>query len=229
MNSSEPYFFTLTKKTVTLVAFVSTVGGALVIPGTSSAEPYHVWESHVVFPESSTCSGLGTGSFLEEQSLTEKQNINTSRAVSDIRRISGLTWEELGRLFGVSRRSVHFWASGKPLRADNEVFLQKLLVFFLRIDRGSARDNRSAIFQACDGRTPFDLISEEKFSEAENILGRGAGRKELQASRLDRAEKLLRLPLPPEQLIDVMNDRIHRPLEKGRAVQTARIKRREVE
>src|SRR5262245_8901698 len=36
-------------------------------------------------------------------------------AVMEIRRRSGLTWEELGDLFGVSRRSVHHWASGKTV------------------------------------------------------------------------------------------------------------------
>ena len=32
----------------------------------------------------------------------------SQRAISELRRISGLTWEQLGQLFEVSRRSVHF-------------------------------------------------------------------------------------------------------------------------
>ena len=33
-------------------------------------------------------------------------------AIGELRRLSGLTWDQLARLFNVSRRSLHFWASG---------------------------------------------------------------------------------------------------------------------
>ena len=32
---------------------------------------------------------------------------------------SGLTWDQLGRLFGVSRRSVHHWTNGARMNAHN--------------------------------------------------------------------------------------------------------------
>ena len=51
----------------------------------------------------------------------------TRKAVSELRRISGLTWEQLAGLFGVSRRAVHFWASGKPLNATNHQRLMRVL------------------------------------------------------------------------------------------------------
>ena len=36
-------------------------------------------------------------------------------AIGELRRLSGLTWDQLARIFSVSRRSLHFWASGKPM------------------------------------------------------------------------------------------------------------------
>lgn len=150
--------------------------------------------------------------------------ISTSRVISEIRRISGLTWDELGKLFQVSRRSVHFWASGQPMGSANVKFLLEVLVFFRKVDRGSARNNRVAVFQTLHDRIPFDLISEKKFTEAEQLIGRGIGREKLPSSRMDPAEKVLRSPLPPERLVDAMSDRIHLPFGKGRAVQTSRIK-----
>ena len=38
---------------------------------------------------------------------------STAEAIMEIRRRSGLTWQELGDLFDVSRRSIHHWANGK--------------------------------------------------------------------------------------------------------------------
>jgi hypothetical protein len=34
------------------------------------------------------------------------------RVIAEIRHLTGLTWEQLAQVFNVSRRSVHFWASG---------------------------------------------------------------------------------------------------------------------
>ena len=229
MNSSESSLFTIAQKTVLVLTLGVSIGGPWATPGTSSAEPYHVWENHVDFPASSTSSGFGKVSLSEESTLTDYHVITMSQAISEMRRISGLTWEELGRLFRVSRRSVHFWASGQPMNSRNEKFLLKVLYFFRRVDRGSARNNRATLFQIFDDRTPFDLISEENFTEAERLLGQGTGRKVLPPSMIDRSEKILRSPLPPEQLVDAMNDRIHRSSGKGRAVRTTRTKQSEIE
>lgn len=40
---------------------------------------------------------------------------------------TGLTWEQLGKLFGVSRRAVHMWAAGKRMNARNVQLLGELL------------------------------------------------------------------------------------------------------
>src|SRR4051812_580671 len=41
-------------------------------------------------------------------------------AIAELRRLTGFTWDQLARLFHVSRRSLHFWASGKIMTPANE-------------------------------------------------------------------------------------------------------------
>jgi hypothetical protein len=231
MNTSESSLVQYVQKSVLVVMtpFIFGISGHLAMPGTSSAEPHHFFGNNAILSGSSTGARSGEISFLEDSTFTETDAISTSRAISEVHRISGLTWEELGKLFHVSRRSIHFWASGQPMNSMNERFLLKVLDFFRKVDRGSARSNRTAIFHSINGLVPFDLISEKNFTDAEELLGRGTGRKELPLSRIDHTEKVLRSPLPPEQLVDAMNDRIHLSSGKGRAVRTSRTKRLEIE
>ncbi|MEM5709754.1 helix-turn-helix transcriptional regulator, partial [Elizabethkingia meningoseptica] len=61
---------------------------------------------------------------------------STAAAVLEIRRLSGLTWEELADLFDVSRRSVHHWASGKPVNTEHDQALRGVLTALRHLDRG---------------------------------------------------------------------------------------------
>jgi len=45
----------------------------------------------------------------------------------ETREASGLTWDQLARYFGVSRRSVHLWAAGGRMSAANEELLAHLV------------------------------------------------------------------------------------------------------
>lgn len=47
--------------------------------------------------------------------------------LSETRDASGLTWEQLARYFGVSRRAVHLWAAGGRMSAANEELLAHLV------------------------------------------------------------------------------------------------------
>ena len=151
----------------------------------------------------------------------------TSDAIAELRRTSGLTWEQIGRLFGVSRRSVHFWASGKPMNADDERRLLQVLDIVRRADRGDARSNRAVLFKGSATGTPFDLLASRRFEEAKARLGRGPGRRHVTLRPLNAKAAAERAPLPPEALIDAMNDRIHRDVGRVRPARTVRNVRRE--
>lgn len=200
------------------------VSGALSIPGTSSAEPTKVWEAPYIHDADSTASGLGWE--LKEQHQNERESEATRIAIAELRRISGLTWEQLGQLFDVSRRSVHFWASGKPLNSTNEARLMRVLDVVRDADRGNARATRVALLDASDGTTPFDMLVTGRFKEARLALGQGPGRVDPTLAELSAAAKAARQPLPIEELFDAKSERVHSELGRARAARTVRNKRR---
>ena len=199
--------------------FVIVVSGALSISGTSSAEPTKVWEASDVHDANATTSGLGW-------KLAKPAPEATRKAVSDLRRLSGLTWEQLGQLLEVSRRSMHFWASGKPLNSVNEERLMRVLDVVRAADRGSARATRAALLGASDGTTPFDMLVAQRFEQARATLGQGAGRVAPALAELSTAEKAKRQPLAPQDLFDAKGERVHREPGRARVAQTVRNTRR---
>jgi DNA-binding transcriptional regulator YiaG len=61
------------------------------------------------------------------EATIEDARETTRGAISELRRIGGLTWAELGQLFGASPQSIHSWASGRTLDAVTEQHLLRLL------------------------------------------------------------------------------------------------------
>ncbi|MFZ0791077.1 MAG: hypothetical protein WAM94_15805 [Chromatiaceae bacterium] len=198
------------------------VSGALSVPGSSSEEPARLWEAPYVYDFDATASGLGWEQHAENPDDAEI----TRQAISELRRISGLTWEQLGELFEVSRRSVHFWASGKPLNAGNEQRLMQVLAVVRAADRVDARSTRAALFEVNEGTTAFALLTAQRFEEARATLGVGTARPRPALAELSAAAKAARKPLPPEDLVDAQHDRVHRDLGRARAARTLRNKRR---
>jgi len=199
---------------------VIVASGALSVSGTSSAEPNRLWEAPYVHESEATASGLAW----EQHSIADAET--TRQAISELRRISGLTWEQLGELFDVSRRSVHFWASGKPLNASNEQRLMEALDVVRAADRGDARSTRAALFEVRDGTTAFAFLTAERFEEARAILGTGIARARPALAELSAAAKAARKPLPPEDLVDAQHDRVHQDRGRSRAARTVRNTRR---
>jgi hypothetical protein len=147
-------------------------------------------------------------------------------ALLEVRRLSGLTWDQLSVLFDVNRRSLHFWASGRSLNPANEEQLRRLLNTIRAIDRGSAKANRATLFEAREGRTPFDLLSAGSYDEVVTLLGRGAGRRAIELPPLSAAAREARKPPPPAVLANARQDTVHRSRGRGRAARTRKARRR---
>ena len=92
----------------------------------------------------------------------------TAEAVLEIRRRSGLTWEELGELFDVSRRSVHHWANGKPAAAGHQRTIRKMLAAVRRLDRGSQAGTRALLLtiDRSQRASTFELLKDHRFEDA---------------------------------------------------------------
>lgn len=82
-----------------------------------------------------------------------------ARSVHSVRAKSGLTWDEIASLIGVSRRTLHNWANGARLSSANTVRWNKLAELIDRYDRGNANATRSSLLaRRLNSRSPYEEI-----------------------------------------------------------------------
>jgi hypothetical protein len=99
---------------------------------------------------------------------------------------SGLTWDQLARLFGVSRRAVHSWATGSRLNASHQELLTQLTQLVNTLDSGDPQRNRDRLLAPRPGRPSlFDEVRARRGSQSLDITG----------------------TLPPAQLLGALHDR----------------------
>jgi transcriptional regulator with XRE-family HTH domain len=132
----------------------------------------------------------------------------TGEAILEIRRRSGLTWEELADLFGVSRRSIHHWASGKAVTAEHDQHIRRTLVVIRQLDQGEAKHMRDFLLApAADGILAFDLLKSRAFDEAFARGGFNPPRMRLPLTELSSDTHRARRPPRPGDLVAALNDR----------------------
>ncbi|RYZ88487.1 MAG: hypothetical protein EOP04_09295 [Proteobacteria bacterium] len=138
------------------------------------------------------------------------ENQSVSEEINSLRRISGLTWDHLAKLFNVSRRSLHFWASGRPVNAQNYELLNRMVSAIKAIDCGQASENRARIFRAINGTLPFDLLVANKFEEFGRVLGHLSNATYKRDSGLAVHEQIKRKPSSPIASLDALQDNLQR-------------------
>lgn len=152
--------------------------------------------------------------------VSEAANVS----IGELRRLSGLTWDQLARLFKVSRRSLHFWASGKPMTSSNEAQLQRLLQLVRKLDHGSASANRAALFRIReDGVALFDLLVAGAYEQVLSLLG-ASHPVSARPPKPAAATLAARAPRPPEELVGALQDRVHHDRGPVRAAKSVRIR-----
>ena len=145
-------------------------------------------------------------------------------AIGELRRLSGLTWDQLARLFNLSRRSLHFWASGKTMAPSNEEHLQRLLAVVRKVDRGSASANRALLLGGReDGSLPIDLLAAGEYERVLSLLGSGEARR-ISPPKLADEARAARARRTPEELVGALQDRIHRDGGTARAAKSVRVR-----
>ena len=200
--------------------------GAIGLSGTSSASANTVWGGvREISTSAHDAAESGIGVAVEDAVSTTPSPESAESAATAlmlIRRLSGLTWEQLSRALGVARRSLHFWASGKAVSAANQERLGRALAVLREIDRGSARLNRALLLTATEGgEIPLDLLGEQRFDEVLALVGSApATARPLPPHDTGRAK----IPAHPSELVDALNDRIHRERGGARGARTARVR-----
>ena len=211
------------------------------LSGTSargSMRPQHNYRPTIIskifsnFPITATSSGTFERNFLPALEITTSgltlpstNSAETTRiAINQLRKLSGLTWDQLARLFHVSRRSIHFWASGQPVSRYNEEKLHRLLATVQYINRGSASLNRSLLLTpGSDSQLPFDLLVADEYEEVKRIIGYGNAPERPQLAPLSEDARVSRRPPNPADLVHALQEPIHREVGRskpGRAVRS---------
>src|SRR5660398_245994 len=154
----------------------------------------------------------------------------TQASLTELRRLTDFTWDQVARLFNVDRRSIHNWVSGKRMNHRNEEHLRRLLAFTRQIDRGTASANRNILLDPSpEGVVPFDLLAEKRYTEALASVGPSTRRPRRRPRPLSREAEKERRPEPPETRISAPEDSVHIDQGRTRAATTVRVKAREEE
>lgn len=145
------------------------------------------------------------------------------KILHQLHRWSGLTWDQIADLFGVDRRSVHFWSNGRALNAEHEEHLFLLWAAFRYIDRGFAPANRAALLNPReDGVRPMDLLTQRRYAEVRELLGKGIGRLDEPPGTPVPIERKRAYGLPVEVLANALQDPIKLADEPIRVARAAR-------
>jgi DNA-binding transcriptional regulator YiaG len=115
--------------------------------------------------------------------------------ISELRDRTDLTWEECARLFGVSRRTAHYWAKGaNAMTAAHQRRLSQILEIVRDFD-ASATQMQAALRSSVGGRSIIEIIA----MGASPALIRDHLASQLGSGRTRRAEPWQPLELLPEQ------------------------------
>ncbi len=81
---------------------------------------------------------------------------------------SGLTWNQVARMFGVSRRSVHAWARGGRMNARNSERLATIESAVEANRRESPSATREALLNASNGPSVFQRLTSNARAQADH-------------------------------------------------------------
>ena len=146
----------------------------------------------------------------------------------DLRRRTGLTWEKLAELFGVDRRSVHFWASDRPMNAPNREKLGRALGFVRRIAADAEQMRQWLLSPGEGGVLPFDQLRDGRYDAIVVPVRFGVsvqGHAGVSAAPRVSPEALrARAPRPPDELVGAGVDTIHREVGKARRARSVKMR-----
>lgn len=151
---------------------------------------------------------------------------SSGEALLEIRLRTGLTWELLGELFRVSRRTIHHWVCGKAPSVQHELDIRRTLDAIRQLDEGSQLATRDRLLTSVNGLSLFGLLVESRYNEVMRIAV-GAGSVAVkQTNAFSEEEWTKRRPPTPDMLLGAMQDRPVMRTKSARIAKPARRKRR---
>jgi DNA-binding transcriptional regulator YiaG len=148
---------------------------------------------------------------------------STQQAINELRRISGLTWDQLAQLFDVSRRSIHFWASGQTLSSKHEEKLNQILNTLRYISLGSGSLNRSLLMKIhSSGISYLEMLAAGEYSEVRKFIGAGNIPEGSKLPQLSKKAEILQVITNPGDLADALQETVHREVGRSRVAKSVR-------
>ena len=95
------------------------------------------------------------------QPIASMPNSPSPWTVNALRDFSGLTAAQLGRLFGVSRRSINNWMAGNSMAEHHEQRLSALQAFLITIPATTSEERRLALLDSSKGPSLFQQLVDE--------------------------------------------------------------------
>ncbi len=106
------------------------------------------------------------------EQITNNSLVRIGKAIMEIRRLSGLTWQELSSLFNVSHQIFNQWANGKPLPAGQNYKVGRMLRIVRSVYQGSQSETRANLLKVNEetGKSLYHLIQQNSFDEIMDII-----------------------------------------------------------
>ena len=135
------------------------IGAFMFLPGTTNSASLI---SDTTFVSANMATGIGGFAVGTRLPPARDEISTTAEAVKRLHARSGLTWDELARAFGVSRRTVHAWASGTRLNQAHAARLSALARVIDAWAAASPEGTRAALHApAVAGESPYQRLIRE--------------------------------------------------------------------
>lgn len=85
---------------------------------------------------------------------------------------SGLTWDQVARMFGVSRRSVHLWAAGGRMSAQNQETLTRLSLLLPTLPGSTPEARRHELLRGSAGEASIVDKERQKYASTGSDINR---------------------------------------------------------
>ncbi|MET3769366.1 DNA-binding transcriptional regulator YiaG [Marisediminicola sp. UYEF4] len=114
------------------------------IPLARPSEPQIIRPSFIASPHTSLASTAVSSTAEVDLPAT------IPAAIAELRASTTFTWDQVAKLFGVSRRTVHLWAAGGNMASRNEEHLAALIQEVRAIKVAAPADERMQFFAMLD-------------------------------------------------------------------------------
>jgi transcriptional regulator with XRE-family HTH domain len=152
------------------------------VGGWTATESVLLDPSPTAAPRPVQSHGTESASTVRTLEASRSSEADPAAAVRRLYAISGLTWDQLAKLFGVSRRAVHHWASGGRMNASHAEALGLLARRIGSVSAASAEERRALLLLPhSNGPSIYDELRETFAARGEELQPSLAARARLAA------------------------------------------------